>query len=276
MKLYCSPKSTWREQLLSMPNLPVVTRYQTTRPGSHCEDSEWPFCFTCCFACFAVFVVSSRSLYCCLDAAPLTFGLITCSRSVTSGRGMATRFASMDPPKEMVLRKERQRLKSKHLWDTIDLDWDALFKLYVHKPTGLSRDTLWRQLFWNKHRLNPWMEQEYQGIGMMFARPAKQHNGRFYSAASPQFTDLTTDLPIHPPYLAAFPITFLLFSSPSLFKSLFTDLPFLALYLHTLLFITLHFSAPLCTLSVSHNLVYLFPSLCAPSSHFFPFLLLVF
>ena len=56
---------------------------------------------------------------------------------------MTTRFVSMDSLKEMTLRKERQRLKSKHLWDTIDLDWDALYKkLYVHKPTGLSRDAL--------------------------------------------------------------------------------------------------------------------------------------
>ena len=53
---------------------------------------------------------------------------------------LTTRFASMDPLKAMTLRRERQRLKSKHLWDTIDLDWDALYnKLYVHKPTGLSR-----------------------------------------------------------------------------------------------------------------------------------------
>ncbi len=56
----------------------------------------------------------------------------------------------MDPLKAMTLRRERQRLKSKHLWDTIELDWDALYnKLCVHKPTGLSRDTLWKQLFWN-------------------------------------------------------------------------------------------------------------------------------
>ena len=72
---------------------------------------------------------------------------------------MTTRFASMAPLSEMVFRKERQRLKSKHLWDTMDLDWGALSKkLYVHKPTGLSREVLWQQLFWNKHRLNPWVE----------------------------------------------------------------------------------------------------------------------
>ncbi len=94
---------------------------------------------------------------------------------------MTTRFASMAPVKEMVFRKERQRLKSKHLWDTIDLDWDALYKkLYVHKPTGLSRDLLWRQLFWNKHRLNPWMEQEYPGSDWYDVRQAWKtaQNGR--------------------------------------------------------------------------------------------------
>ena len=66
---------------------------------------------------------------------------------------MTTRFASLVPLNGTALRRERQRLKSKHLWDTIRLDWNALYdKLYVLRPTGLVRTQLW-ELFWNKHRV---------------------------------------------------------------------------------------------------------------------------
>ena len=114
---------------------------------------------------------------------------------------MTTRFASMAPVKEMVFRKERQRLKSKHLWDTIDLDWDALYKkLYVHKPTGLSRDLLWRQLFWNKHRLNPWMEQEYQGSDWYDVRQAwktaQWEIGRYQTTSIPFCMDIAATIQI--------------------------------------------------------------------------------
>ena len=55
-------------------------------------------------------------------------------------------------------------MQSKHLWDTIDIKWQALYKkLYVFKPTGLTRDHLWQHLFVTKHRANPWQEREYQG-----------------------------------------------------------------------------------------------------------------
>ena len=49
-------------------------------------------------------------------------------------------------------------------WDQVSLDWQALDrKLYVFKPTGLSREALWRLLFVARHRANPWQEQECKG-----------------------------------------------------------------------------------------------------------------
>ena len=91
----------------------------------------------------------SQSHFCCQGNALLTIGLTIYRRS-----------------------RERQRPKSKHLWDTICLDWNALcHKLYVHKPTGLDRAQL-SELFWNKHRVNPWREQEYQGSDYYAVRDA--------------------------------------------------------------------------------------------------------
>ena len=85
---------------------------------------------------------------------------------------MTTRFASLVPLNGIVLRRERQQLKSKHLWDTIQLDWNALYdKLYVVKSTGLGRARLW-ELFSNKHRVNLRMEQEYQGSDHFAVRNA--------------------------------------------------------------------------------------------------------
>ena len=111
---------------------------------------------------------------------------------------MTARFASMAPLKEMVF---RQRFKSKHLWDTIDLDWDALYKkLYVHKPTGLSREMLWWQLFWNKHRPNPWMEQECQGRDWYDVRQALKKAqweiGRYQTTSIPFCMDLAATIQI--------------------------------------------------------------------------------
>ena len=77
---------------------------------------------------------------------------------------MTTRFASLTPLGESAFRRERRCLQSKHLWDLVNIDWHALSrKLYVYKPTGLSRDALWQLLFVSKHRARPWKEQEYRG-----------------------------------------------------------------------------------------------------------------
>ena len=55
-------------------------------------------------------------------------------------------------------------MQSKHLWDTLSIDWSKLsWKLYTYKPTGLSREDLWTHLFVTKHRANPYQEREYQG-----------------------------------------------------------------------------------------------------------------
>ena len=80
---------------------------------------------------------------------------------------MTTRFASLTPLSEATFRRERRRLQSKHLWDIVNVDWHALVrKLYVCKPTGLSREELWLLLFVTKHRANPWKEQEYRGTNL--------------------------------------------------------------------------------------------------------------
>ena len=55
-------------------------------------------------------------------------------------------------------------MQSKHLWDTLSIDWHKLdSKLYNAKPTGHSRELLWNYLFVQKHPQNPFQEREYQG-----------------------------------------------------------------------------------------------------------------
>ena len=77
---------------------------------------------------------------------------------------MTTRHASLAPISFHTLRRERRNMQSKHLWDSIDINWPALSrKLYVFKPTGLTRGELWERLFVTKHQVNPWQEREYQG-----------------------------------------------------------------------------------------------------------------
>ena len=77
---------------------------------------------------------------------------------------MTTRHASLAPISAHTFQRERRQMQSKHLWDTIKIDWPKLsWKLYAYKPTGLTRDDLWAQLFVTKHRANPYQEREYQG-----------------------------------------------------------------------------------------------------------------
>ena len=77
---------------------------------------------------------------------------------------MTTRHASLAPIRMLTFQRERRQMQSKHLWDTLSIDWSKLsWKLYTYKPTGLSREHLWTHLFVTKHRQNPYQEREYQG-----------------------------------------------------------------------------------------------------------------
>ena len=77
---------------------------------------------------------------------------------------MTTRHASLAPIRMLTFQRERRLMQSKHLWDTLSIDWAKLsWKLYTYKPTGLSRVHLWTHLFVTKHRQNPFQEREYQG-----------------------------------------------------------------------------------------------------------------
>ncbi len=93
---------------------------------------------------------------------------------------MTTRHASLAPIDTHTFERERRRVQSKHLWDCINLNWPALTKkLYVSKPTGLSRAELWQLLFVTKHRANPWQEREYQGaypIGRKYGNNGSRHS----------------------------------------------------------------------------------------------------
>ena len=72
---------------------------------------------------------------------------------------MTTRHASLAPIRTLTFQRERRQMQSKHLWDTLCIDWAKLsWKLYTYKPTGLSREHLWTHLFVTKHQ-----EREYQG-----------------------------------------------------------------------------------------------------------------
>ena len=77
---------------------------------------------------------------------------------------LTTRHASVAPISTYTLQRERRQMKSKHLWDAININWSKLsWKLYASKPTGLTRQELWEHLFVTKHRQNPYNEREYQG-----------------------------------------------------------------------------------------------------------------
>ena len=77
---------------------------------------------------------------------------------------MTTRHASLAPISIQTFQRERRHMQSKHLWDSIDINWQALSrKLYAFKPTGLTRAELCKHLFVTKHRANPWQERECQG-----------------------------------------------------------------------------------------------------------------
>ena len=77
---------------------------------------------------------------------------------------MTTRHASLTPLRTLTFQRERRLMQSKHLWDTINIDWNKLdWKLHSSKPTGLSIGHLWNHLFVLKHRQNPFQEREYQG-----------------------------------------------------------------------------------------------------------------
>ena len=57
---------------------------------------------------------------------------------------MTTRHASLAPIRMHTFQRERRLMQSKHLWDTLSIDWNKLYwKLYTYKPTGLSRVHLW-------------------------------------------------------------------------------------------------------------------------------------
>ena len=77
---------------------------------------------------------------------------------------MTTRHASLAAICAATLQRERRQMQSKHLWDTVNIQWPELSKkLYVSKPTGLTRTQLWQHLFVTKHRQNPYQEHKYQG-----------------------------------------------------------------------------------------------------------------
>ena len=62
--------------------------------------------------------------------------------------------------------------------------------LYVSKPTGLSREELWRLLFIAKHRANPWQEQEFRGANwrdVWAAWERAQYDMGIYKANTPPF-----------------------------------------------------------------------------------------
>ena len=63
-------------------------------------------------------------------------------------------------------------------------------KLYVSRPTGLSREELWRLLFVAKHWANPWQEQEFRGGNWREVRAAwerAQYDMGVYEANIPPF-----------------------------------------------------------------------------------------
>ena len=105
---------------------------------------------------------------------------------------LITRHASLAP-----LSNVTRRVQAKHLWDLVNLNWPALArKLYVSKPTGLSREALWRLLFLAKHRADPWQEQEYWGADRREVwdqwRQAQEEMGVYKAGLFPFFLDVAT------------------------------------------------------------------------------------
>ena len=66
---------------------------------------------------------------------------------------------------ELFMRRERRRLKVKHLWAGLDPQWDKLReRLFTQKVTNLNRNHLYERLFLNKFGTQQrFREAEYRG-----------------------------------------------------------------------------------------------------------------
>ena len=60
--------------------------------------------------------------------------------------------------------EERRWLRSKHFREELDIDWASLEqKLLVRRPTRLTREGLWQQLFCRRQQGQRWLERAYEG-----------------------------------------------------------------------------------------------------------------
>ena len=68
-------------------------------------------------------------------------------------------------PTELFMRRERRRLKAKHLWVELDPQWDKLReRLFTRHVTNQSWDHLYARLFLNKFGTQQrFREAEYRG-----------------------------------------------------------------------------------------------------------------
>ena len=69
-----------------------------------------------------------------------------------------------------VFSKERRRLQAQHLWREVKLRWGVLLdRMYVHAPTGKSKEELAALLFdkaARRNRTDPYDEKRYRGAGI--------------------------------------------------------------------------------------------------------------
>ena len=75
--------------------------------------------------------------------------------------------SSTDTVTEKAFRKERRRLRAKHLWPEVKVNWDMLYnRMYTDAPTGMSASQLEYLLFNRAARssiTNPYQESAYRG-----------------------------------------------------------------------------------------------------------------
>jgi len=78
---------------------------------------------------------------------------------------MTSHAAAANLPTEQFMQRERRRLKARHIWEDIQIDWPKLQKrLFNQRATGLRWDELYNWLFLNIYTEKvKWKENKYKG-----------------------------------------------------------------------------------------------------------------
>lgn len=70
-----------------------------------------------------------------------------------------------DIPTNSFMHPKRQRLRARHIWEKLDIQWNLLAdRLYTPWPTGMTRNEIYWLIFCNNRQgCARWKENEYRG-----------------------------------------------------------------------------------------------------------------